>query len=412
MSWISEQWDKLEDWADDTWEWLKDQWDDFTDGFVYYMNNFWDWFGDVFLILTGLIILGTIIWGIAAFNYVSSGLYALESWIVGGWMWISGWTMTLYSYWKDFMDWLHWDDIKRISDIGEIVSPEWKQIVDDLYSDIARVSEQLGLGSGFMLLALSDARNLILDTSSLMGRSYDIGEIAWMSNLTGYLGEFNEKAESFKNNPEGLMLDIQRYFEPDILDVRTGFQRTLVDFMGTSITGLKEIGGKLVKLKDTLEQTILHLPAQISGPIYRKIEDDFEAFDTFMDDKFTPAIDNVSAVAEILTELTGNHEVHIETIEGLMANPGKMLGNIDALSDLERLNQEAQITEISTRAYRTESRERNEIIDKDQEDGSLIAEALRKDRKPPAFLRLEYEGAKPPVSIANGVFTSWQVGDY
>lgn len=412
MSWLSDAWDEVSSWAGNTWDWIKEQWDDFTDNFVYYMNNFWEWFGDAFILIIAIVILGYVGVAYGVFGWIWSGLKTIGGWIASGWEWITGWAAALYGYWEDFLDWLRWDDIKKISDIAEIVSPEYREAVQDLYGQISQVSEQLGLGTGFMLLALSDARNVILDASSLMGRSYDLGEVAWISNLTGYLNEFNDKAEDFKNNPEGLILDIQAYFEPDIIDTRVGFQTTLIDFMGASIKGLKETGLKLVQLKDTLEQSILHLPAQISGPIYRHMEDEFEAFDTFMDDKFTPAIENTQKVVGILTELTGNHEKQIGDIAGLMSNPGEMLANINELPEIERLSQEDQICEISSRGYRTESLERNQAIDDNNKELVLVEQALRKERKPPAFLQLEYHGPPKPVRIASGVFASWQVGDY
>lgn len=412
MSWLSEWWHDAEDAVNGAWETTKEAFRDFINFYQEAMNEFWSWFGMVFIVGIGLTILGIAGAAYGVWSWIWGGLTEIGGWISSGWKWISGWATALYSYWKDFLSWMHWDDIKTVSDIGEIISPEYKQAVDDLYNEIAKVSDDLGLGSGYMLLALADARNVIMDTSSLLGRSYDIGEVAWIQNLTGYLGEFSDKAESYKNNPEGLLLDIQSYFEPEIIATRTGFQNIMIGFMDTSVKGLKETALNLVKLKDSMETAILHLPAKISGPLYRHMEAEFKAFDTFIDDKFTPAIDAVQGVTALLSELGTTHTKQIGDISGLLSNPGEVLANINALPEIERLRQEDMITEISNRAYRTESRERNEVVDEANKELVLIADALEKERKPPSFLRLEYEGKPRPVGIADGAFVSWQVGDY
>jgi len=268
MSWISQWWDQIEDVVSGAWEWVKEVWDDFFTLAVENINEFFDKLGMYFIIGVGLIIVGVAGWVSGLFSWIWSGLSTIGGWISSAWGKVATWATSLYNYWKGFADWIHLDELRKAHEIGQIVSPEYREAVEKVYDQIAEVSEDLGLGAGFMLLALSDARNLVLDTTSLFGHPYDMAESEWVGSLGGFLSDFNEKAEDYKNNPSGLIIDIQNYFEPDMISARSGFQVTMMTFMETTITGLETTVGEVVKLKGSLEQAILHLPEQISKPIY------------------------------------------------------------------------------------------------------------------------------------------------
>jgi len=412
MSWLSEQWDKITHWADETWEGIKDAFNEWVDLFTWSLDKFMWWFQDIFLTGVGLAIGITAagLWG--AMVTIVGNLYAIGTWVIAGLGSFGKWAAALAGWWDDFMDWLHWDEINQLSDLGELVSPEYREVVQKVYGEISKVSAQLGLGSGYMLLALANVRNVVLSSSSLMGHSYDLAETEWMFMLGGYLEEFNEKAETYKKNPAKLLVDIQQYFEPDIIKQKVGFQKGLVNSVGAVVKGVQGLGIQLKQVKQDIEKTILELPEKISKPIYDAIKDEFEVFDTFMKHEFEPALRKTAQVTDVLTKLTGNHDVQINSISGLLSNPGEILANINALPEIERLRQEDMITEISTRAYSTEAAGRNNTIDEANKELVLLSDALEKDRKPPSFLKLEYEGKPRPASIADGAFASWQVGDY
>lgn len=404
-NWIDKTFNPLYEWTHEAREYLEEWAMDQVDKIFTWFEDSWD---DM---------IRNIIIGISLFMFAYAlGEIPLIAWVVewamSAWGTIAGWATALYGYWNDFLDWMHWDTVKDAHDVGYIVSPEYREAVNEVYNQISEFSEELGLGSGFMLLALQNARNVIMDVGSFMGHPYDINEVDWVFMMGGYLQEFNNYAEEMVDNPGGLITDIQEYFERDLVNLKARTQIALIDTTTNIIGSAKALAQNVERLKSSIAKTIYELPDKIGRPIYEALEAGFDTVDNFLVNEFTPALEILEDVTGVLTIDVDTHKGQLSVLSQQVLNPGEMLSNIDALPKTERLRQEAQITEITTRSFSTEATERNEVIDETNKELTTIADALQRERRPPAFLQLEYEGAPKPTSISNGVFASWQVGDY
>lgn len=105
-----------------------------------------------------------------------------------------------------FLEAIHYDTLLKIHEIAYIVSGDYRVQVNKIYGRIAEVSEALGLGAQFINLALRNARAITLDVNASIGRFYDIGEIAWMKNLSGFLESWNDSVTVQHYNETGVWL--------------------------------------------------------------------------------------------------------------------------------------------------------------------------------------------------------------
>lgn len=394
-------------------------WDYFTDSLGEWFNVWtadsidtsWGWFYDNFVEswLAGLILV--LNWGIAWIG--DSALWALiVDWGSDLWDWYDTYGDTAKEYVNSFLDYIHFDTLKDLHDIGYIVWEDYREVINEFYKGVSEWSGALGLDASFVTLALSDARNLIMDVGSLTGHSYDINELTWVNELTGFMQEVEKKSSDYEENPGYFLIDLQQWFDADYVQAKSSFQLNLFGVIKEAAGFITDNTTKLEKLKEDLEQAVLHLPESISRPIYEKLDKGFKAFDSLIEDTINPTLVKLEGVGEVLSGHANRTEGHLDVIDNLMANPGTLLTNINQLPEIQRLEQEAQISEISTRGFSTEAQVRNKEIDDSDKELDLIADALIKDRKPLDFLSLEYEGTPKTRRKAYGVFTSWQVGDY
>lgn len=370
-----------------------------------------------FIVENVVLITAIVVIVLAAYYYpqmiaLVEGMQAMIAAKTGAWGYVATMSEAVKTYVKAFLDYIHFDTLVKLHKIAQIVSWEYRGVVLKFYGQVRQFGKVLKINSDYAMNLLMNARNIVLDVSALAGKNYDIAELEWVYTAGEYFTNVAIYAEYMKNKPESLLLDLQDKIEKPYINTKSALMLGIFTFIDSTATVLDEITPKVIKLKDDLEKTVLQLPESISRPIYEQMESTFEGFDRYVKDEFVGVLDKVKSIKDILDPKVLKDEQQFGNIYGMMNNPGELLSNINRLPDIQRLEQEGQITEIATRAYSTESKDRNKVVDEANKELVLIAEALKTERKPPEFLTLEYEGAPAPISIADGLFVSWQVGDY
>jgi len=313
---------------------------------------------------------------------------------------------------KTFLEAIHFKTILKIHKILELTSPSYRYKMRKFYEDISEVSSALGLGANFLNLALQNARNVVLDVSSLMGRKYDMAEITWLGEMNKFLTKMSPQMERFAEDPARLFEWLNQYIYRPAIDAKGTFQQTLLGVLDGVTTVVDNVTGKVITLREDLDQAILQLPPKISEKLYKEFKPRFEKFDKFIEEEYRPVATTITNIMHVISETTESHTTKLGNLTRSILNPGDLLSNIDHLPELERLRQEAQIGEISTRSTNREIKKINEKIKDTYKGIHEIFEASVLSLPPvpyhvPEIHTLAYPIGKIPVGKK-----SWFVGDF
>lgn len=302
--------------------------------------------------------------------------------------------------------------ILSIHNIVYIVSPQYRNMMKQVYSAIGNASQALGLGSQFLTLAIQNTRNLVLDVTSMFGQKYDLGQVSWLATLNNYLNHFNTHAEKYRLNPEAVFWDLAELIERPSQDAKGAFQQGMITSLETAlktvdtvVQGFWRIGVDVEKLYDDLPQFIKN---QIPDPgtVF------WDNLSGFLKDHYNPTI---GALQASITEWQGRLDLAKAEVSQLVEDlrrPGTMMAKVDTLGTVERQAQEDLMAEITNRRL-------NRLLTDLQPTFSFAGDKMEANARipipPPSVLPiLSYEMATASVP-APGAMTprsSWFVGDF
>jgi len=318
----------------------------------------------------------------------------------------------VYAGVKAFLKAIHFKTLMKIHKIAMLVSPSYRKMMAKIYKEISRCSYNMQLGLTFLNTMLNDARNVVLDVSSIMGRPYDLSQVNWLYSMNGFLQEIGGNVNKYTQNPAAVIDWLnQKIYKPS-LDAKASFQAHLFTILETSVEVVDNMVDKVINLRENVDQTILHLPSSISEKIYNEINPHLESFDKFIEDEYRPIAKNVSNILDVLTDTTRSQTDKLGLLTDSILNPGDLLSNIDHLPELERLRQEAQIGEISTRSTNREMGKINEEISDAYKGLSEIFAASVLIVPPAPYHVPEIKGLYYPIGAIPAGKKSWFVGDF
>lgn len=312
---------------------------------------------------------------------------------------------------KGVLDAIRFHELLAIHRAAYSLAPAYRELVNRVYSEISKVSEQLGLGAQFMNLALRNARAIVLSASSLIGRSYDMGELEWWTRFDGWTSKANERLTSYKEHPELVFEDIDEWLirqgVTEGTEKQGGVLATVADTAQKAAQTVEDVKG----VRDDLGKTIADLPADVQKYVRPVTDPILNKFDNFYYDTYQPAIGALG----IEVEESGKREaVLLQRIEGIdltIKTSTVRLKEWERLPPEERTEEEDHQEEISNRQYRRQSEEYETVVV--EEDKRI--EMIREERKitavpapPPEVLTYEPEKPAPlPPRLR-----WWDVGDY
>jgi len=362
------------------------------------------------------VISGVISGFIAVAGYVAQGIVqvytVVQPYLSAVYTYVSNLAVSLYEGMQVFLEAIHFKTLLKIHKILELTSPSYRDKMRQFYGEIARVSAALGLGADYLNMMLQNARTVVLDVSSLMGRKYDLAEVTWLGEMNKFLETVSPHLEGFKEDPARILEWLNYYVYRPAVDAKGTFQQTLLGILDGTVTVVNNVVGKVINLREDLDQAILQLPPKISEKIYDKINPRLQAFDTFIEDEYRPVERTITNAMDVLTDRTDSQTVELGSLTQLILNPGDLLSNIDHLPELERLRQEAQIGEISSRSENREMGKINaEISDKYKGIKEIFAASTLITLAPPYDVP-EIKGLRYPIGKIPPLYKSWFVGDF
>lgn len=325
---------------------------------------------------------------------------------------VADFVIAIGAVWQAFAQAIHLKTLLAVHEVVYFLSANYRDLMAGFYRQVADLSAALQLGASFLPLAIRNARTLVLDASSAMGRSYDIAEVGWLYNLVDfsrYLGIYSAQLEA---NPERIF----NVLDWMIIKPAVNAKASSVQLVFTTIDNLVELGKKTVDtavlLRDDVDRLVSDLPEKIRSEIQPELDRILDPFDDWVSDQYGPAIAGIAGVIDILgVRLTGTQKVAGDLINRLK-HPGDILVGIDRLWDLEREHQEELIYDAGSRiprrfgeAIETETLSEYAMLES-------LADAL--ELKLPMAASLPKEGSIPryPASFQTADTRSWFVGDY
>ena len=250
---------------------------------------------------------------------------------------------------KKVLEIIHFKTILKIHKIVMIVSPQYRAMMKRMYAYMARVSEALGLGPNFMILALQNVRNLVLDVSSMFGKNYDLEQVAWLSTLNNYLKTFNTRVAQYVLDPESLLFDLGELIERPAQDAKAVFQASIISGLDTALefaakmgNGLSAIGIDVVTIHNDLPQFIKD---RIPDPGIHF----WENLTGFMNEHINPVISELQSEVSVWNQELLTSQQTVAGLVGQLRKPGTLIAGIDALPLLERQEQDRILADFSNR---------------------------------------------------------------
>ncbi len=254
-----------------------------------------------------------------------------------------------------FLTVIRFTTLKQIHNIAYILSAEYRSMMNKVYGHISKLSNQLGLGPYTMMMIIENTRSVVASASAFMGRNYDLFEVSWLQQFHGAMKSMNVKLESYRDNPAGLINDLDNWITKPTIDQASRFQVIILQTVEKITEGLEEITNRALRVRDDLEQLVNDLPEEIRHEILPRLKQVTKYVDDFIGNKYGP---NMALLNQSIDVLKGRQEQAKDNINGIvdrLLRPGDYLLEIDTMSETARLEQELKLEEVTTRQSRRDT---------------------------------------------------------
>jgi len=338
---------------------------------------------------------------LAEVSYMEIGAYA-----------IAGFVDAIGICMGSFLEVIHFSTLLQIHQVAYILSGDYREMMSHVYDEIAEVSVALGLGSGYLILLHRNARNVILDVSGMMGRSYDLAEITWLQQYSDYLKKFNERVNIYKTNPGMILHDVDEYLVKPAADLKGAVVSNIILTIDSTVAVMKDTVTDVSKLRTDLGQLISDLPPKIRSETKPFFDEVFLKYDDWIREDYKPAI---KVFDQLIGALKVEQDTHRQNIGGLvdrLKRPADYLLELDNFDlDLKR-EQEDSIHELSSRTYMRQAYDVRSDIGPVTFAFQKLAEALTVSIPPPEWKIPEKIEPGRPARTPVEPRETWDVGDY
>lgn len=319
---------------------------------------------------------------------------------------------SIYQSVKRFLDIIHFNTIMKVHSIAYTLSADYRNLVNRVYRQLSLYSQAIGLPAHTVSLILRDARDIVLDTSNMLGRNYDLSEIAWLSTFNDTMQKVADRADIYRDNPERLFTDIDLWVTRPHADLRAGTMANIIKFVDRSVEEIDKVVTGVDKVRDDIGDLIHHLPDDIRKHVEPLLEPIFDKYDHWIDYEYTPAVEKIDQVMGVLSEEKDKIREDMVGLLGRLKKPGDYISEIDAFPDDERIPQEEIVGDIAGRVERREAEEFDEV------DADIVMELhkrrsiLEAEYPPPEWFVGEVPTPQRPADVEVEPRVTWNVGDY
>ncbi len=261
---------------------------------------------------------------------------------------ISAWIHSAYATIHAVLDAIHFKLILEIHHIAYIVSPQYRDMMRKVYSAISSASNALGLGPSFLLLALQNTRNLVLDVSSMFGKKYDLSQLDWMGTMNKWLTHFQTYAERYRSNPEAVFWDLAELIERPNLDAKGAAQQVWIQSLDGTVKWIDKFVTDLKQIGVDTEKLISDLPEFVKTHIPQQIDTFWANMTPYLDQYLLPALSNLEGMINSAQSDVELAREHVSGLVDRLKNPGQYLKEIETLPEPERIDAISYVGDLAS----------------------------------------------------------------
>ena len=311
-----------------------------------------------------------------------------------------------------FLEAIHFTTLLTIHEIAYMVSEDYRAMWVKIYSELGSISYYLGYSADFLNLLIRDARSLVLDTSAMLGKKYDLAEIAWTYQFQSYLRIFSDQAKTYIKNPAAVFHDIDRLLTKPAVDAKAGAMQTVYLTIDSTLKFTKTTVDEVGKVRDDLGSLVSHLPNQIRAEIQPVIDKVFKTWDDWILKDYKPALKIIDGVIGVVSAREEENYKRNKDLADRLKKPGTYLKAIYDLPSYEWPSEEKAVADIATESWSKERQESYEMTKPYGEELPAFMEMLKKERPKVEWAIFELEVPGRPAGAPVEPRKTWNVGDY
>ena len=224
--------------------------------------------------------------------------------------------------------------------------------MNKVYAQIGEFSEAISGNAHFAILLIENARSIVLDTSSMLGRSYDIGEITWINEFENFLGVVEEKAERYEENPYELINDINELVVKPAYDLQGSVWSGIFDTVDTMLIILDRHADNVIRIKDDLYKLIEALPTYLKDHVSASVMDAIHHVDQFFVKEYRPMMGKLQGAISVIERDSKRRDINFDGILERLKNPAQYLLEAEKLPRKERIKAYETYAHLAEVVYR------------------------------------------------------------
>lgn len=375
---------------------------------AYVIGAVWSFSGGVVIgIAEGVGLIGTT----TAINAMAS-LHMINTMSVLVYSHVATFVSAIATNFKAFLTAIHFNTLMQINNLAYLVSSDYRKMMSKVYGELAKFSNAIGVGSQFVTLAIRNARNVVLDVSTMLGRGYDIAEVAWLNEMNNFFSIVNVHAKQIANDPYYLLELIDLWIYKPALNLKGQTVQGIFTTIRNALDGLEGLVENVDKVRDDFQQLYDDLPTKIQEKLDPFMEAVIEPINDFIDDVYTPELEKVNLVLDAFDERLNDKDSEVKEITDRLKKPGDLLAGIHELSLSERETQRNIMFETVNNQLIQFGQESNELS---KETDARLIELTQEYLKGVPAVTWAIKEAPPTTEPKLGEqdeSDSWFVGDY
>lgn len=307
---------------------------------------------------------------------------------------------------------IHWRELMLISDIASFIWDDYKNLINKLYNAMGSLSEELGYETGFIILAIRNARNVIRQAGILVGVPKEYIELEGMDATAQALQEVNDHFHYYAAHPEHFLEHLDDNVIYPYEDTASGTQGEFLAEIGEALQTARDTVDNLNNLKEATDKLVEDLPDEINSRINEWYLPVAKQWDNFYVNEYTARINTVDNIINRIDEYNAELKANQDKLKVISTKPMSYLWNLRYVDEAVF---NVQIRLMGCLAWQG----LQQVIDDNKkpgyEIGSVVAsiiDSIKSFKPTPFFLTFEPETAGLENVKKIGAGKSWQVGDY
>jgi len=325
---------------------------------------------------------------------------------------IYSYAQTIYAGFQSFLEIIHFKTLLAVNDVLFLVSQDYRNMMQGVFIQLSRVGESLGYGSTFMLLCFRDMRNLVMDVSASIGKTYDLAEITYMTSFGEFLSRMSTRMDTYQNNPHQFLLDLDAEVYKPGVDLKARAVQAMLSGIDSALVQIKLVAEDATKIRNDLLKLASDMPAVIKDQVLPAIRAVTDQVDKFIRLTYDPRVLAIEKSFKQLGDSLGEQQRNVGKLTDKIARPGKYIEGIKDLPRDEQLDDILSLSRTYEAAVAPEFQEINTTADWIMRESEATIFTPLPEFAPipkPPLEKLHPYGTVPPTVTPK---KTWFVGDY